>query len=195
MRRFGDGPETLSAISGLATNAASVNTSSQCMKSIIAELAVYNDPRIDPAAKQARVLAVVDFLQRALSAESHREVFSFSGKPGCGIGLLARKSLPSKGYCFCGWIRVERADQSMSGTRGKMTVFKLGASKSREIELFVRDGFLHYSVRLTRQTVDGRYQGEGAGAGNHFLPEKGRGGPLVLRRALPPQQRKSQESR
>ncbi len=118
------------------------------MKRLVSSLAVVNDPSSSPGSQQTVVLTVLDSLLQILrAAPAPRELFAFSGKPGCGIGLLARETLPKEGYCFCGWIRVERRDQSAGEEDGsRMTVFKLGASKDREVELFVRDGFLSYSV-------------------------------------------------
>ena len=146
MSRFRDIPSTLESLSELATRSACVNSSSYCLKLLISNLTVFGDPAIPPSCQQSHVMTILNSLLQILTDDSHREVFSFSGKPGCGIGLVAQKKLPEKGYCFCGWIRVERVDQSLAESGSKMTVFKLGASKNREIELFFKDGFLNYSV-------------------------------------------------
>ena len=169
MRRSSDSPTTLHVLAHLATKSICVATSSNCLKALISQLSVYNDSRISVAYQQAHVSVLLDSFLTILSAESSREVFAFSGKPGCGVGLVARKSLPKTGYCFCGWIRVERADVAE-----KMTVFKLGASKNREIELFFKDGYLHYSVCGWKRNegIDGRYKDEGTATCDRFFPEK-----------------------
>ena len=89
---------------------------------------------------------MLDSIIKGFGCEAHREIFTFTGRPESGIGLLTKKTLPKEGFCFCGTIRIERPDQSKEILDEKMTIFKLGASKEKEIELFYKDGYLHYYV-------------------------------------------------
>lgn len=127
----------------LCTNAACMNISSQCLRLLINLLKIATE---DPKSYLPLMNSVFDSLYQILGSDSQREIFAFNGKPDSGIGLLAKKTLPSAGYGFVGFIRVERSDFLREPGSEKMTIFKLGASKQREIEFFVQNSCLNYQV-------------------------------------------------
>ena len=120
-------------------NIIQIGISSQSFKEFIGLLNTYPENEIRYKDLFEKVL--VDLIH-FMSNKPSREIFYFSGKPYSGIGLLALKELPKDGYCFCGSIRFEHKGNG----KEIMTIFKLGASKKREIEFFIKDGYLHYTV-------------------------------------------------
>lgn len=102
---------------------------------------------------------ILPYLANCRKVDCHANVFVFTGTPSSGIGLLALKSLPRGGYCFCASVRVERPAQGTDASR-KMTIFKLCSSEDRDIELYVEAGYLHYTVLLVVRGIDGNEEGE-----------------------------------
>lgn len=67
------------------------------------------------------------------------EVFSFSGEPFSGLEIAQlNKRIPKEGFGFFGWIR-------FSG-RSIYTIFKFMSLKGSEIELYLKENVIYYSV-------------------------------------------------
>lgn len=127
----------------IATNSVCVNGSSQCLKSFIGQLNISKKHNTN---YELLFSSILDSLIQILSTESPKEVFVFPGSSNSGISLRINKELPKDGYCFCGSIWIERKYQGNESDRKEMTIFKLGASNEKEMELFIDDGYLTYQV-------------------------------------------------
>ena len=89
--------------------------------------------------------SILSLISVTLNFKCHSEVFLFFGHHDSGLGIMTLKNLPKKGFCFCGFIRVERKDQSRLKSSNEMTIFKLSSS-SCDIELLIKDGIFIYKV-------------------------------------------------
>ena len=128
----------------LCTDSVCVNGSNRCLKEFIGQLNAYKKHDIH---YELLFSSILSSLALILSNKSPREVFVFSGSHKSGIGLISRKNLPKDGYCFCGSIWIERKDQTKVSANEIMTIFKLSSSKNKELELFLKDGYLNYRVK------------------------------------------------
>ena len=137
----------LRIIASFLTEISIIDISSQCLKEFVSELSEFHDTSESPA----YVNIILDSVLQMLKEISHREIFVFSGQEHSGIGVVPKSYLPKDGYCLFGWIRLERPDQTDSilnkAQARTMCIYKLGASKEMEIELFIQDNMLHYSVK------------------------------------------------
>ena len=94
------------------------------------------------------IMNVLSLLLSLICLKVYSEVFIFTGKSNSGIGLFQLRKLPKNGFCFCTSLRLERRDQSREKAKGDMVIFKLSSCKVMELELFIRDGYIHYKVCL-----------------------------------------------
>ena len=81
-----------------------------------------------------------------LNEPCFKELFLFTGQPGCNIALLETK-IPNEGYCFFGWIRLEKKDQTSYAGDEAMRIFKFKTQDSSEIDLSLVDRIFCYTVR------------------------------------------------
>ncbi len=95
--------------------------------------------------KCAETLA--ESLARVLERTDPREFFVLPGgkRAGVAVGVLSASNVPAAGYGFFGWVRLERADQTLP--RQEMaTVYKLSAHRDCDIGLYIKDGVFYYAV-------------------------------------------------
>ena len=121
-----------------------VNISSFSLREFIRKLAYINCPQDDYVEYAETVL---DALLKMLKENSHREIFVFNGQSQAGVSVIPIRELPSDGYCFFGWIRVERQDQSYPNCHDSpMCIFRLATKGEGEIKLYLHHGSLFYMV-------------------------------------------------
>jgi hypothetical protein len=150
----------------LLTDTAIVNVSSYCMKEFIRQLA-----RIewDGEANLDYVNTILDSMMAMQHDTAHREIFVFNGESQSGISLVPLRQLPKDGYCFFGWIRLERRDQSsQETTEGPMCIYKLGTGSGHEVELGLQDGVFYYTVSRVESCCRSR-----KGRGRTSVPRPG----------------------
>jgi hypothetical protein len=137
--------ELIEELMSLCTKRIYINGSICCLKDFIGLLST--PMKYNPRYEQL-FTSILKSLKMMVTNRSPRAVFTFLGTPESGIGLFGRKGLPKEGFCFCGSICIERNKHPENGLNDKMTIFKLGASRTKEIELFLKDGYLHYQVNV-----------------------------------------------
>lgn len=137
MFKYREDPGLLPQITDFITKTMEINISSKSLKAFLGMLA-----HIRTCTKAMEKYLIMSFkaLVKITKSESRRDLFAFNGQPNSGLSLEQKKELPKDGFCFFGWIRYERPQCN------RMCIFKLGLIKSHEIELFLQDSFLHYSV-------------------------------------------------
>lgn len=114
-----------------------------CLKSFISVLNTF--PKSIP--EYESVCENIMFsLSLLVSKEANNEIFVFSGKFNSGLNFLSAKNLPQDGFCFCGCIRLERRNQAEPNPTEHMTIFELAASRTEQLELFIKKGHLNYRV-------------------------------------------------
>ena len=87
---------------------------------------------------------VLDLLLEIITPEPKQEVFDFLGDNQSGISIIKNLSLPSNGFCFFGWIRIETANKKK--LKKPMIIFKFSSSNGKNIEFSFYKGMLVYSV-------------------------------------------------
>jgi hypothetical protein len=169
MRKSKEDGETLAALAGLLTEIANAESSSQGLRLFIAEMVAYER---QPRRNEGLVRVILGSLLKMLNVTSHREALVFSGGPKSGLGLVT-VHLPRDGYGFFGWLRIERQDHDLP-RNSKMCIYKLMATKSKEVELYVEDGILHYAVlkKDRDNTVAHRTGREGPACGRRVYAEE-----------------------
>ena len=124
------------------TSCMEINSSSLQIKEVIGRLVkASKNPTED---SEHLMLAIMNSLLQLMSREIRPDIIIFSGKSDSGIGMVTLKTMPTDGYGFFGWIRIERNDLYFQNR--KMCIFKLGCSKECELELFIENSCLNYSV-------------------------------------------------
>lgn len=121
-----------------------IGASSSCLTQFIKPLNSKPGEIVNYESLARVILSSLVFL---LKEPAYKEVYVFSGRASSGMGLLSRKGLPKEGFGFCGYVRLERNSQLHSAR--PMTVFKLGSSTNKEIELLIKDGYIAYRVHST----------------------------------------------
>lgn len=142
-KRFAANGELLKELMDLCTKSIYTNGSIICLKAFIG---LANTPMDSKTQYEQLVTSVLSSLGTTATNRSPREVFTFPGTSDSGVGLFGRRSLPKDGFCFCGSLWIERNKHPQEPSSEKMTVFKFGASRTKEIELFLKNGHLHYQV-------------------------------------------------
>jgi len=131
----------------LCTESVSINGSIRCLKDFIGLFStqVKCNTRYEQLFK-----SILESLEMMMMNKNKnpKGVFTFLGTPESGIGLFGCKALPKEGFCFCGSIWIERSRHPKDSSNSKMTIFKLGASRTKEMELFLEDGYLNYQVKV-----------------------------------------------
>ena len=177
----------LTPLSNLAYSASAMHTSSASLKEYISLFQFY-DPQVPEF-----TLTLLTSLLKMANGKAHREVFLFNGEASSGLRLEARQALPKEGYGFFAWVRLERVREE--GTHMCVFCFAGGATNDREIQLFLKDRVLHYSIvspnGIISATID-----IGRNFGHPPIPRiRPSRGPMVLPRALPPQRRRAAKRR
>ena len=103
--------------------------------------------------------SILDSLTQIITQTSPNEFFVLNGgkQAGIAVGVLPNNNVPSAGYGFFGWIRLERRDQTVGESPLMMTVYKLSAHKDCDIELYIKDQVLYYSVSVLSAFHPSRY--------------------------------------
>ena len=128
----------------LLVDTALINVSNKSLKDLIASVASLPLANV---VDYEHVAAVLNLITSTQAESNHRACFVFGGDSYSGLGISSRRDLPKEGYCFFGWIRSDRHDQTTSlSTTEPMCIFKLGAAVEHELELTIIQGTLHYWV-------------------------------------------------
>ena len=139
MYKFKEDPTILPQITDFIIKTSEVNISSKSFKAFLGAIA-----HVRTFSKENETYLATSFkaLLKITRQECRRDLFAFNGQPNSGLNIQLKKEIPKDGFCFFGWIRYERPQNN------KMCIFKLGLIKTHEIEFFLQDCFLHYSVLL-----------------------------------------------
>ena len=86
-------------------------------------------------------------LFQMITTESKQVVIDFSGDDQSGILVKKNQVLPSGGFCFFGWIRINIINQEIA--EKPMIIFKFSSIRLKNIELSYYKGKLIYSVIYT----------------------------------------------
>jgi hypothetical protein len=147
LRGFKDSRETLKSLVKLLADVMNVKCTGHTFKLLLRELVPYTtDPQANESLVSAVLKAVLQMLKRG--SHRHREVLAFSNAPNSGVGMVTT-TLPRDGFGFFGWLRVEgesRSSPSETSSEAKMCIFQFSASKDKELELYIQDRMLCYSV-------------------------------------------------
>ncbi len=192
MKKYKEEREILTGIAQLLAETAIVNISSFSLREFIRKLAYLTNTQDNYLEYTETVL---DSLLKMLKENSHREIFVFNGQSQSGVAVVPIRELPSDGYCFFGWIRVERKDQSYpSRHESPMCIFRLATKGEGEIKLYIHHGNLFYHVtppESCKRSIGRGQQKKGERMhGAAADTSRTQGGHMVLPRALPPERRR-----
>ena len=141
MKKYQFDKVILKGIAQLLAETAIVNVSSFSLRKFIRSMKQFQEGNCD------YMNTVVDSLLAMVKESSHKEIFVFNGQSQSGISVVPVKELPSEGYSFFGWFRLERRDQSSPTTETEpMCIYKLGSRGEQELELFLCHNQLQYRV-------------------------------------------------
>jgi len=142
MKKYRLDIEIMKGIARLLADTAVANMSSSSQREFIQKLSLLNTPEPGFVEYADNIL---DSIVRMIETNSHREIFVFNGQSQSGVSVVELKELPSTGYCFFGWIRVERKDQSSftdSANDFPMCIYRLATKGEQEIKLYI-DSNMH----------------------------------------------------
>ncbi len=90
---------------------------------------------------------LLDSFLGMLQVPAPREVMVFSAQPRSGVSLIGKVSVPESGFCFFGWLRLEKQDKHCEEAKGEhMCVFRFSAAEGAEAELWLEQRQFCYSV-------------------------------------------------
>ncbi len=121
-------------------------------------------PPHDPSASDLEYSHIIlSSLRTMLGYPPMREVLAFSDDPKSGIVLGPGVDLPQTGFGFFGWIRLERPTEEEAKDAGRYadhsSIFRFGTAageEGSEVELFISDREIYYSVRPNYADQDNR---------------------------------------
>ena len=116
-----------------------VNIPGKCLMKYIGQI---NDFFQTKNSNFSFVDSILNSIIHLLSCETQQEIFAFVEKSG--IKLKPKDSQFSKGYCFCCSIFIERQSKEK-----EMTIFRLYSANKSELMLYIKDGYLNYTVYLS----------------------------------------------
>jgi len=144
MKKYKDNIEMLKDISQLLADIAMVNISSFSLSEMVKKLRYLNDTSSDYT---NYVETILDSLLKILKENVIREIFVFTGQPQSGVSVVPGINLPSDGYCFFSWIRLERRNLLPSTQADTpMCIYRFSSGREAEIKLFLHNGLLYYST-------------------------------------------------
>lgn len=147
MRVFSSEIEFTKKIAGVLAETAISHIDSQNLKEFMKEMIFIKQ---EYGSKFEYVGMILDSVLTMIKPFTQREFFIFSGENESGISLVEINSFPPEGYCFFGWIRIE---PNLKISREPVTIYKFASKNEMEIELFLEDHFLYYSVRINNRTL------------------------------------------
>ena len=174
------------AASRLLALTASVNVQNGCLRSYLRSAMTIRPESDRKDFDYSRTL--LDAFISMLKVPAPREVFAFSGQAFSGVSLVGKVSIPESGYCFFGWIRLERTSEPELRPVS-MCVFRFATAEGCEVELSVVEKRFVYTVRGEGDNPLLDSQEPEDPRRTHRTQRPSRGGHLALRRTLPPEQR------
>ena len=138
-------PDLLLILLELCKSIIQIGVSTKCLKNFICLL---NIPIEEIPQNENVCNKIISSLSSFIKTKCQRKIFIFTGKSESGIGLTITKNMPIDGYGFCGYIRIERKNQARNIETKHQTIYKLGSSVGKGIELFLKDGLFHYKVNF-----------------------------------------------
>lgn len=142
MKRYQNTSRTLSAIAHILTKTAAINVSSGNLKEFIGLFKHFKWGKED---NLEYIEIILNSLLEMITQRNEEELFVFRGDSG--MILESKKILPKEGYCFLGWIRLERPQKFAQEEAKKMCIYKFtGIANKIEVGLYLESNMLHYSV-------------------------------------------------
>ena len=119
-----------------------VNVKGQSFKKYIRQIV-----NLAKSGDKDHAILILEALINTFSCQSQTEFFLLNGGTQSGIGVTGTNAFPKSGYCFFGWIRIERQDQNTTPDENKsICIYKFHAAKEGEIEFGINDSTLFYIV-------------------------------------------------
>lgn len=119
-----------------------VNVKGQSFKKYIRQIVSFAK-----AGDRKYAILILETLINSFRSQSQTEFFLLQGNSQTGIGVTGTNAFPKSGYCFFGWIRIERPDQSTAFEENKsVCIYKFHSLKEGEIEFGFNENTLFYVV-------------------------------------------------
>ena len=143
LKRYQNSSALMPELLALITDLACTNMKGESLKEFLGQVKTISTPKY--------LLSILDSLITMLGTTVPKELFVMTGEPGSGLALSTFKGLPKEGYGFFGWVRIERADQTVGRRQGESCLFRIGSGK-RAIKLGIKSNSkgkstVFYSVR------------------------------------------------